>query len=108
MDTFLDKVRDLVPFLQIFTIRVRSDLLTHNGGPVRLRTAEAYLRAVGQTFSNVGIGDPRLNKHGSIDYRLQRQVQGWTKSDGPPEAAQTHLYWDNTSHLRGTPQKEQQ
>ena len=85
MDTFLDKVRDLVPFLQIFTSRVRSGLLAHNGEPVRSRTAKAYLRAVGQTFANVGIGDPRLNKHGSIDQRLQRQLRGWTKSYGTPK-----------------------
>ena len=56
IDTFLDKVQYLVPFLQIFTSRVRSSLLAHNGEPVRSRTAEAYLRAVGQTFANVGIG----------------------------------------------------
>ena len=85
MDTFLDKVRDPVPILQIFTRRVRSGLLVHNGETVRSRTAEAYLRVVGQTFANVGIGDPRLNKHGSIDHRLQRQLRGWTKSDGPPK-----------------------
>ena len=85
MDTFLDKVRDPVLFLQFFTPRVRSGLLAHKGEPVRSRTAEAYLRAVGQTFSNVGIGDSRLNKYGSIYHRLQRQLRGWTKSDGPPK-----------------------
>ena len=74
MDTFLDKVRDLVPFLQIFTCRVRGGLLAHNGEPVRSRTAEAYLRAFGQMFANVGIGDPRLNNHRSIDHRLQQQL----------------------------------
>ena len=72
IDTFLDKVRDPVPFLQIFTHRVRSGLLAHNGEPVRSRTAEAYLQAVGQTFANVGIKDPRLNKHGSIDHRCYK------------------------------------
>ena len=30
-------------------------------------------------------GTPRLNKHGSIDHRLQQQLRGWTKSDGPPK-----------------------
>ena len=76
MDTFLDKIRDPVPFLQIFTRQVRNGLLAHNGDPVRSRTAEAYLRAVGQTFANVGIEDPRLNKHGSTDHRLQQQLRG--------------------------------
>ena len=70
IDTFLDKVRDPVPFLQIFSRRVRSGLLAHNGEPVRSRTVEAYLWAVGQTFANVGIEDPRLNKNRSIDPRL--------------------------------------
>ena len=46
MDTFLDKVRYPVPFLQVFTRRVRSGLLAHNGETVRSRTAEAYLWAV--------------------------------------------------------------
>ena len=85
IDTFLEIVQDPVPFLQIFTRRVRSGLLARNGEPVRSRTAEAYLQEVGQTFANVGIGDPYLNKHGSIDHRLQQQLRGWTKSDGPPK-----------------------
>ena len=76
IDTFLDKVQDPVPFLQICTRRVKSGLLAHNGEPVRSRTAEAYIREVGQTFANVGIEDPPLNKHGSIDHRLQRQLRG--------------------------------
>ena len=80
--TFLDKVRDLVSFLQFFTRRVRSGLLPHHGEPVRSRTAEAYLREIGQPFANVGIEDPRLNKHRSIDHRLQLQLRGWTRSDG--------------------------
>ena len=77
MDTFLDKVRALVLFLQLFILRVRSGLLAHNGESVRSRTAEAYLWAVGKTFANVIIEDPRLNKHGSIDHCLQRQLRGW-------------------------------
>ena len=46
MDTFIDKVRYPVLFLQIFIRRVRSGLIAHNGEPVT-RTDEAYLRAVG-------------------------------------------------------------
>ena len=83
MDTFINKLQDLVPFIQIFTCRVKSGLLAHNGDPVRSCTAEEYLPAVGQTFANVGIGDPRLNKHGIIYHRLQRQLRGWEKLDGP-------------------------
>ena len=85
IDTFLNKVRDPVPFFQCFTRRVRCGLLAHNGDPVRSRTAEAYLRAVGQMFANVGIEDPRLSKHGSIDLRLQQQLRWWTKAVGPPK-----------------------
>ena len=83
IDIFLDKVRGLVLFLQIFTFQNRSGLLAHNGEPIRSRNAEAYLRVVGQTFANVGIEDPHLNKHRRIDHRLQQQLRGWTKSDGP-------------------------
>ena len=85
MDTFLNKIRHPVSFLQIFTLWVRSGLLANNGDPVHSRTAEAYLWAVGQTFANVGIGDPHLNMHGSIDQCLQQQLRGWTKSDGTPK-----------------------
>ena len=66
INTFLDKVRDPVPFLQMFTRRVRSGLLAHNGEPVRSRTAESYLRAVGQTFANVGIDDPASTSTGAL------------------------------------------
>ena len=93
MDTFLDKVWDPVPFFQIFTCGVRSVLLAHNGEPARSRTTEAYLRAVVQTFTNMGIGEPRLNKHGSIDHHLQRQLRGWTKSDGPPKRLKHITIW---------------
>ena len=89
METFLDKLRDPVLFLQTFTRRVRSGLLAHNGEPVRSHNAEAYLRAVGQTFANVGIGDPCPNKNGSIDHSLQRQLRGWTKLDRPPKRLKT-------------------
>ena len=85
MYTFINKVQDPVPFLQFFTRRVRSVLLTHNGEPLRSRTAEAYLLAVGQTVANVGIRDSRLKKHGSIDHRLQRQLRGWKNLDEPPK-----------------------
>ena len=67
MDTFVNKVRDPVPFLHFFTRRVKSGLLAHIGEPVRSHTDEAYLRAIGKRFANVGIVDPRLNKHGIID-----------------------------------------
>ena len=93
MDTFIDKVRDTVPFLQIFTRRVRSGLIVHNGEPVRSRTAEAYLQAVGQTFTDVGIGDPCLNKHRSIYHRLQRQLRGWKRLDGPPKRLKPINIW---------------
>ena len=83
MDTFINKVRYPVPFLQIVTCRVKSGLLAHNGEPVRSSTAKAYLRAVGETFANVGIVDPHLNKHRTIDYLIQRQLRGWKIWMGP-------------------------
>ena len=74
MDTFIDKVRDPFPFIQFFTRLVKSGLLDHNRELVRSRTSDEYLWAVGQTFANMGIVDPHLNKHGSIDYRIQWQL----------------------------------
>jgi len=58
--------------------------LAPSGSPVKARTVEAALRAVGQTFAVVGQPDPRLQASGKLDLRLHRQLQLYTKQDPPP------------------------
>ena len=81
LDGFLQTLADPVPILQVFAHRVRDGRLALGGGDVRARTAEAYTRAVGQTFTGLGQTDPRLNVFGKIDFRLQRQLASWKKED---------------------------
>ena len=38
--------------------------------PVRTRTVEDALRAVGQTYAGMGTADPRMNRHGEVDFRI--------------------------------------
>jgi hypothetical protein len=46
---------------------------------------EDALRAVGQGFARLGTSDPRLTSSGSIDFRLQCQLHGYTRADPPPD-----------------------
>jgi hypothetical protein len=39
---------------------------------------------MGQTFSALGTQDPRQDAHGQIDFRLQRQLRGYSRADPPP------------------------
>jgi hypothetical protein len=40
---------------------------------------------VGQAFSMLGAIDPRLNRHGRLDYRLTRTFTFWKMKDGPSQ-----------------------
>jgi hypothetical protein len=73
-----------MPILQIFAHRYRLGSLAPSGSPVKARTVEAALRAVGQTFSVLGQADPRLLSSGKLDFWLQRQLQYYNKLDPPP------------------------
>lgn len=86
LDEFLTDRTDPIPWCQVFLRRVRDGRLAANklGASVRARTAEAYLRSVAQTFTSLGKPDPRLNTHGAIDFRIQRQLRGYKKVDPPP------------------------
>ena len=44
---------------------------------------EGALRAVGQTFASVGAQDPWLTPAGKTEFRLGRQLQGYTREDPP-------------------------
>jgi hypothetical protein len=55
--------------------------------PVRARTVEDGLRAVGHAHTRLGAPDPRKDSHGGIDFRIQRQIKVYTKEDSPPRRA---------------------
>ena len=75
---------DPVPYLQVFAHRYRTGALAPHGRPVRARTVEGALRAVGQTASCLGPRDPRFTVQGKTDFRLQRQLKAYGKADPPP------------------------
>ena len=85
LDPFLQAFQDKVPFLQVFAHRIHIGQLAASGNPVRSRTAEDYVRHIGQTFLHVGANDPRLNSAHTIDFRLQRTLKAWKNCDPAPD-----------------------
>lgn len=45
---------------------------------------EDVLRAIAQKQTGLGARDPRLNSHGTIDFRLKRQLWSYSLADAPP------------------------
>jgi hypothetical protein len=83
-DPYLSSLDDPIPLLQLFAHRYRTGALAPSGSPVKSRTVEDALRAVGQTFSTLGCANPRLQASGKLDFRLSRQLSAYTKIDPPP------------------------
>ncbi|GFH55146.1 hypothetical protein CTEN210_11622 [Chaetoceros tenuissimus] len=83
-DPLLQTVEDKVPYLQVFLHRVRHGFYAANKNPIRARSAEDYLRSIGQTYLELGEQDPRLNCHDNIDFRLARMIKSYKKKDPPP------------------------
>jgi hypothetical protein len=52
--------------------------------PVKARTMEDRIHAVGQAHARLGAPDPRKDAHGGIDFRIQRQIEAYKKDDAPP------------------------
>jgi len=84
LDPFLRQHTDPVPILQVFGQRHRDGRNTPRGKPVKARTVEDALRAVGQKFASVGAADLRKDAHGTIDFRIYRQIRSYKKTDSPP------------------------
>lgn len=84
VDPLLTNIEDPVLLLQVFALRYRNGTIAPKGNAVRSRTVEDALRSIGQTFAAMGADDPRLNKIGNIEFRLQRQLAGYKKKDPPP------------------------
>jgi hypothetical protein len=83
-DPTLVDVDDPVLLLQLFAQRYRDGRIAPRHNPVKSRTVEDALRAVGQGFARVGTPDPRLTESGKLDFRLLRQLKGYTRADPPP------------------------
>jgi len=84
VDSLLATVPDPIPYLQVFAQRYRDGRLAKNGFPVRSRSVEDALRAIGQTMASLGSTDRRLIAPKHLDYRLSQQLAGWRRVDPPP------------------------
>lgn len=76
--------RDPVPLLQVFAQRLRAGTIAPGRHSVRSRTVEDAVRAVGQTYAGLGAPDPRLSRHGQLDFRLRALYRSWATTDDPP------------------------
>ncbi|KAI2499906.1 hypothetical protein MHU86_14576 [Fragilaria crotonensis] len=76
--------RDPIPLLQLYAQRYRTGAIAPGRRPVRSRTVEDALRAVGQAYTGMGAPDPRLNAHGQVDFRLSAMYRAWAGADDPP------------------------
>jgi hypothetical protein len=85
VDPWLTGNSDPILLLQVFAQRYRTGQLAPRGRPVKSRTVEGALRAVGQAFTGVGANDPRLTTRGTTEFRLGRQLRGYAKADPPPD-----------------------
>jgi hypothetical protein len=85
VDPLLATIPDPIPYLQVFAQRYRDGRLAKNGFPVRSRSVEDALRAIGQTMASMGATDRRLIAPKHLDYRLSQQLAGWRRIDPPPE-----------------------
>jgi hypothetical protein len=70
--------------LQVFAHRYRTGEIAPRGQPVKSRTVEGAIRAVGQTLAGMGAADPRLTTAGKHEFRLGRQFAAYAKVDDPP------------------------
>jgi hypothetical protein len=84
IDPFLKTWADPVPILQVFGEWYRDGRLAPLKNPVKARTVEDAIRAVGQAHARLGGPDPRRDTFGGIDFRIQRQIKPYHKVDDPP------------------------
>ena len=85
VDPQLSNIDDPVVLLQVFGQRYRSGAIAPSGRPVKSRTVEDAMRAVGQTLARMGTPDPRLEPSGKVTYRLRQQLTGYAKQDPAPK-----------------------
>jgi hypothetical protein len=84
VDPWPSDTRDPIILLQVFARHYRTGAIAPSGGPDKYRTVEDTLRAMGQTLAGMGPSDPRLTPGGKTEFRLGRQLRGYTREDPPP------------------------
>jgi hypothetical protein len=84
IEPFVRNWDDPVPIIQVFAQRYRDGRNAPKGKSVRSGTVEDAVRAVGQTFAQLGSADIRKDAFGEIDFRITRQFKCYKKEDGPP------------------------
>jgi hypothetical protein len=84
VDPYLQAWEDPVPIIQVFGERYRDSRLAPLHKTIKSRTVEDAIRAVGQAHARLGAPDPRKDHHGGIDFRIQRQLKSYAKTDDPP------------------------
>jgi hypothetical protein len=72
-----------MPLLQIFASRYRVGTLAPSHSPVKSRTVEVALCAVGQMFTALGHQDPRLQPSGKLDFRVATPITILQKNRPP-------------------------
>jgi hypothetical protein len=84
VDPYLQTWDDPVPIIQVFGERYRDGRLAPKQNSVKSRTVEDAICAVGQAHARLVAPDPLKDHHGKIDFRIQRQIKAYEKSDDPP------------------------
>ena len=89
LDTHLSTCPDPVAWFQVFATRVRDGRFSASGNPVRSGTVADALHFVAQTFTMLGLPDPRHTRGtGTLDPRLVRLLKGFTNADTAPVRVQ--------------------
>jgi hypothetical protein len=91
VDPYLKTWAGPFPILQVFGERYRDGRLAPRKKPVRARTVEYGLHAVGQAHTRLGAPDPHKDYHGGIDFQIQRQIKAY-KRGLPSQAGETSAH----------------
>jgi hypothetical protein len=99
---------DAIYFLLVFATRYRDGTLAKSRRPVRARTVEDAVRAVGQTMAMLGAPDRRFASTGKVDIRLQRLLKAFSKDDPQPNRVKPAplsllLHMHSAAQTTGTP-----
>ena len=83
INPFLTRIRDPIPYLQVFAQCYRDGRIAPGSQAVRSCTVSDALLSVGQKFSRLRAPDPRLDSTGPVDFCLQSQFKSFEKADAP-------------------------
>lgn len=83
-DPLLETVRDKIPLLKVFALRIRDGRHSRTNRPVRAATVRDQLLSISKTITALGAPDPRHTAAGFIDKRLTDLFKGWEHHDPAP------------------------